>query len=556
MSTASLRFQVAAAVSSDRLQTHLREVSLGNRISGSEDEARCLDYMQAELDRLGYTTRRELPETLIGFPISSRLEILAPERFEINCNGHALSPGTRDGGVEGDLIFVGAGRAQDYPQEGLAGRIALSLGLAGPDKSVAVDAAGALAHVHINDEHIHDGIISPVWGSPAPEDRPLLPRTPAVSITRADGDRLRALIDAGPVRARLEARTYLDWRPTPILSADLPGTAEDLFVLFSAHADSWGEGAMDNGSGNAVQLEVARILAERRGELRRGIRIVAWSGHSHGRYSGSAWYADNHYLELRNRCACHVNADAVAGIGAVNLAVAPTLAETYEFGRGVVKEITGEDLGYRRMPSRMSEQSFLHMGVPSCFATLSEQPEGGFGWWIHTPEDTLDKVSPQFLLRDARIYAATLWDLCTLPVLPFDFGAAAREIEQTSVALQERYGQRFDFSGLARAAASLAGRIAELNGRPADSPQLRNRTLIELAQQLIPVNYSRRGPFHQDPALNPHPPLPGLAGIAELAGHPADAWEAKMWLVELTRQRNRIAVALEEADRVVDRASR
>jgi Peptidase family M28 len=538
-------------VSAQRLMAHLKEVSKGDRISGSEDEARCLDYMQRTLGALGYATRMEAPETLIGFPVSSRLEVLAPEPFEVVCKGHALAPSTPGDGVEGELVFVGAGQPADYPPAGLDGRIALSEGLAGPDKSLTVDASGALAQIHINDDHIHDGIISPVWGSPGPEDGALLPKTPAVSIVRADGENLRRLLATGPVRIRLRSETYLDWRPTPILSAELPGTQEDLFVIFSAHADSWGEGAMDNGSGNAVQLEVARLLAERRTELRRGIRIIAWSGHSHGRYSGSAWYADNHYLELKDRCACHVNADAVGAVGADNLSLAPTLAETYEFGRQIVKEMSGQDLTYRRMPSRMSEQSFLHLGVPSCFATLSEQAEGGFGWWIHTPEDTLDKVSEENLLRDARIYMATVWDLCTSPLLPFDFAAAAREMGDVLRKLQDRHAARLDLSPLVEAAEQLAVRIDDFGRRPVHDAGERNRRLLELGHCLIPVNYSRSGPFHQDPALSPHPVLPGLAGLEQLADSPAGSWQARMWLVELTRQRNRTAVALAEAQRVL-----
>ncbi len=554
MSSPSPRSLLAQEIDAARLFAHLREVSKGNRVSGSEDEARCFDYMEQTLGQLGYATRREAPETLIGYPLASRLDVVSPERFEITCNGHALAPSTPADGVEGDLVFVGAGRSVDYPESGLAGRIALSVGLAGPEKSVAVDRSGALAQIHINDEHIHDGIVSPVWGSPGPGDAAFLPRTPAVSITAASGERLRRLVEQTTVRVRVASETYLDWRPTPILTADLPGSEEDLLIMFTAHADSWGEGAMDNGSGNAAQLEVARVLATRRSELRRGVRIVAWSGHSHGRYSGSAWYADNHFLELRDRCACHVNADAVGGCGAINLALAPTMAETYVFGREIVKEIAGQDLSYRRMPSRMSEQSFLHMGVPSCFATLSEQPEGGFGWWIHTPEDTLNKVSEEFLLRDARIYLATVWDLCHRPVLPFDFSAAAREISEVLTGLNVKYGDRFSLSTVIAQADDLAEHINELNQRPIGSPAERNRTLLDLAHCLIPINYSRRGPFHQDPALNPHPPLPGLASLTELSQYAPSSWDSRMALVELARQRNRIALSLHEAERVLARA--
>ena len=65
--------------------------------------------------------------------------------------------------------------------------------------------------------------------------------------------------------------------------------------------------------------------------------------------------------------------------------------------------------------SRAGDQSFWGIGVPSMFMGMGEQPAGsaesftrsvfgggarkgaGFGWWWHTPEDTLDKVCPESL---------------------------------------------------------------------------------------------------------------------------------------------------------------
>ena len=72
---------------------------------------------------------------------------------------------------------------------------------------------------------------------------------------------------------------------------------------------------MDNGSANAVMLEVARILSKYKKELRRGLRLAFWSGHSHGRYAGSTWYADNFWLDLEKNCVAHVNTDSAGAKG-------------------------------------------------------------------------------------------------------------------------------------------------------------------------------------------------------------------------------------------------
>ena len=172
--------------------------------------------------------------------------------------------------------------------------------------------------------------ISPVWGSPATEDLEKLPKTPSVGVRAADGTKLRALAEAG-AEVRLRSDIVREWRDIPILTADLPGTDEDNFVLFSGHVDSWYYGAMDNATANAVQLGVARVLADSQKAMRRGIRFAFWSGHSHGRYAGSTWYADENWQELHDRCVCHVNINSAGAIGAELRSEVQTMAKTYGF---------------------------------------------------------------------------------------------------------------------------------------------------------------------------------------------------------------------------------
>src|SRR5690606_36212115 len=245
-------------------------------------EAKAFDYIQEQLERFGYTVTRYESDALIGYPAESRLEILGPEPEVIPSNGYSLSPQTEGDGVVGELVYVGAGLPADYAGRDVSGKIVLSDGLAMPGKTLAAQQAGAIGQIHINDEHIHEMCISPVTGTPTPETADLLPQVPSVSVDRAGGERLKAALEQGPVRVRLMTKPYRAWCKIPTLIADLPGTVEDRIVLFSGHVDSWHYGAMDNGTANATQLEVARLLAERRGELRRGVRLAFWSGHSHG----------------------------------------------------------------------------------------------------------------------------------------------------------------------------------------------------------------------------------------------------------------------------------
>lgn len=559
-------------VSVNRLMDHTRVIAQWVRLSGSPEEAKAFDYIAEQLAVFGYGVRRHTHPALVGYPGAARLEILSPERFTIACNGYSLSPATPDAGVEGELVYAGSGQAEDYPEGDLTGKIALSEGLAMPPKTVAADRRGVLAQIHINDEHIHEMCISPVWGMPTPETAPLLPKTPSVAVARADGERLLTLLRDGPVRARLLTKPFLGWVELPIVTADLPGVADDSFVLFSGHVDSWHYGAMDNGTANATQLEVARLLAERRGELRRGVRLAFWSGHSHGRYASSCWYADTFWHELHERCVCHVNVDSVGAVGATVLEEAPTMAETYAFGRDVLREVAGVELEYKRI-SRSSDQSFWGHGIPALYASLSEQPRddssatgaalatllggggkgGGLGWWWHTTEDTLDKIDPDNLRRDARVYAAALWRLCTEEWLPFDYAAVADEIAAALGRYGDAAGDALNLSGAHVLAQQLGARLRATREGERDAAAA-NRLAMALGRLLIPVNYTRSGPFEHDLALG-IVPLPGLHDCVRLGTLDPGSDDFRFLQARLVRERNRVEHALRAALRLVGDAS-
>jgi hypothetical protein len=558
------------AVSAAELERHLGGVTAEVRLSGSSEEGRAFDYIEEQLIQFGYDVRRFQSEALIGYPVRASLQVLGESPLEIRANGYSLSPSTGPKGVTGDLIYVGPGMPADYAVIDARGKIVLSDGLAMPGKARAASLAGAIAQIHANDEHIHEMCLSPVWGTPTPETASLLPDVPAVGVTREDGDQLKASLATGPVSVQLVTEPYLAWTAIPTLTADLPGSEEDRFVLFSGHVDSWHLGVMDNGTANATQLEVARLLAMHKDELRRGVRLAFWSGHSHGRYASSAWYADSHWHELHERCVCHVNIDSVGAKGAFVLEDAPTMAETYDFGRQVIADVTGAALDYRRI-SRSSDQSFWGHGIPTLFATLSEQPRdasatgaamaqllgagakgGGLGWWWHTPEDTRDKIDADNLVRDARVYAETLWRLCTLPRLPFDYAATADELAQTLQRYHAAANGQIDLEAT-RALALEFGqelRAGELDGLDAEHA---NDVLLALARHLIPVNYTRSGPFEHDLALGTSP-LPGLADAVTLGQLDPDGDDFRFLRTRLERERNRVEHALRSAIRLVRNA--
>lgn len=565
--------QAFAEVSSDELMRHVRTIAQWVRLSGTPEEAHAFDYIESVVRQFSLTVTRHAPICLVSLPVSASLTLVdTGEQFP--CITHSFSAATGPEGIVGELVYVGSGREAEYQGQEVRGRIALAEGLATPEKAVIAERQGVAGVVHISGEHLHEMIISPVWGSPTVETIGLLPTKPHVSVTRQSGERLKQLLRTGPLRVRLTTEVDTGWRPLPLLIAELAAPNGDgTFVLFSGHVDSWHYGAMDNGSANALMLEVARLLSQQREGIRRSVRFAFWSGHSHARYATSTWYADYAWEELWERCVAHVNIDSPGAVGATVLTEAPTMAETYDFAREVIQTLTGQQLDYRRI-GRLGDQSFWGCGIPSLFCSISEQGDaqeegdigaliggsrarrGGLGWWWHTTEDTIDKIDPANLVRDTRVLLATVWQLATAPVLPFRQSRAVEEIRGALEALSSVAAAPLDLDALLVECQRLleaARRLDERCSKPADeaSADRLNRCLMAVSRALIPVNYTARGPFEQDPAL-PTGPLPGLQRARELATRDPHDVNFYPLLQSLQRERNRVLHALHVARRIIE----
>jgi hypothetical protein len=187
---------------------------------------------------------------------------------------------------------------------------------------------------------------------------------------------------------------------------------------------------------------------------------------------------------------------------------------------------------------------------------------GGLGFWWHTPDDTVDKIDPEFLRRDTEIYALLSYRLCASAVLPFDYEAVVEELERIVADLAAKATDRFDLSPVTERLAALKtavqafqARIASLQrGAPdAELTGVANRCLMALGRTLIPINYLRCGRFDQDLAV-PTQPLPALQPVATLGSleQDSDAWH--FLTTRLVRERNRVICGMAAATRAVEGA--
>ena len=544
--------KITDEVSAGRMFETASALAKWERLSGSEEEYEAFLWLEKQYQELGYTTRLLRHDAYISLPAGCSLKI---EGEEIHAQTHSMVP---SGHAEGELVYCKD--IKEIRGTDCAGKIVLTNGRAvfGPVK--AAEQRGAAGILFIQEGVIRECIPSASWGSPAPEDWDGFPEIPAASVLDQDGNELIGRLQEGDtLKAELTTETDTSWRKIPLLIADLkaPVPAEQ-FVMFTGHVDSWYYGAIDNGTANAAQLEVARLAALHREELRRNFRVVHYSGHSHGRYAGSAWYADNFWEELHENCAVNINADSLGGKNAEDIVHSIIMPETKDLAVEIVRRQTGQTFEGVRC-GRLGDQSFWNVGVSSAFASFSRQkkkllPDGSIGYergnaelgaWWHTPDDLPEHIDLENLLRDGRIFAEYVMTFLTEPVLPLLFNRTAAEIREKLTEWKELSGEEFDLSYSVGKAEKLEA-VCEAFYRAELPDEIRNRVLLKLARILVPLDFTRGDIYSNEPA-RPIDAVPSLSAVKELV-NPETAPDMKLSVkVGLRRKVNYVNDSLNRA---------
>lgn len=553
-----------------------------DRTSGTDGENQAMAYIADSLRAAGVEVELHSFDAYLSYPIAGDVTVIAGEGLPpgFAAKTRAFSGNTPPDGLAAEAVYVPGGHDLFRDTEthrrlegaGIAGKIVLSE--AGSRRNMqAAQEKGAVAYIHAwpsDEDVLHEGIVSPVWGSPTPETAASFPRIPILSITRRSAEAVRAALERGPATLRLHSRTETGWRRVTLPVALIPGRTPE-FVLFSGHVDSWFRGATDNATGNAVAMEIARVLHANRARLRRGVRCAFWPGHSTGRYAGSTWYADQEWQRLHDHCVLHINCDSPGVLGATDYSPVTATAEAAEFGVAHVGELTGQAVAWER-PVRAGDQSFWGAGVPSLFMGLSVRPEGqraavggsGFGWWWHTEADTIDKVDAGVLQLDSQIYLLAAYRFATAAVPPLKVADAVAEMQEVVAALDRQVSGRFDLSPVgaaltrldasAKAFDAVAGDIAA--GEAGDAAGAARAAIACRAQRaavrvLVRIAYTGGDPFEHDPAV-PHLPLPSLQEARDLLRREAETQEARLLNTRLLRRRNMVVSGLQTATEALE----
>jgi hypothetical protein len=241
---------------------------------------------------------------------------------------------------------------------------------------------------------------------------PDVAKIPAAAVSTEDADLLHRLLRRGAVRVRLAlgCRMLPDADSANVVAEVRGREKADEVVLLGAHLDSWdlAQGANDDGAGVAMVMEAGHLIASLPKKPRRTLRVVLFMNEENGLAGGKA-YAKAHEDELARHVAA-LEADSGAGRplsvrlragegGAAMLRpwLAPLEALEIQLEDG---DAGGADLGP------------LGTEVPLVLV----HPDGTHYFDIHhSAADTLDKIDPENLAKNAAAIAVVAWALAEMP---------------------------------------------------------------------------------------------------------------------------------------------
>ena len=533
------------------------------RPSGSAGERAAIDHVVETLRADGVDVEVHTYQAYASTPIAASLDVVgssfSPDAitYSFSAPADGLEAELVDGGSVRDIPALERGTGERlvlagdvdapgtagsrYPD--VAGAIVLvdgNPGGASLDRLAMLGAVGVV-YAHL-EERLNDLIVTSTWGTPSLRNYHRLPAIPAVHVRRSDGDALRARLARGGTRVRITAEVDVGWRPHHLAVARIPAPDPDApFVLFGGHIDSWYFGGTDEGASNAAMVELARAFHANREQLRRGLVVAWWPGHSNARYGGSTWFADRYFDQLRTRGVAYVNVDGIGQTGA-RLFDASASAAPAALAADVVARRPGEAIVPSR-PGRNSDQSFNGVGLPLLQLNHRRREEDGGYWWWHTPDDTFDKIDFDVLKTDTDLYADALAGLLGARRLPVD---VVSQVEALGAAIERRAeeaGPRFALAEAVGRQRRLLELVSEVDESLPSGAQL-DLALVRILRPLHRVLYSPSDPYHPDPGLDSSA-LPGLSPLRTLATSDPGSDAYRFAEVTLWRERNRLLEALD-----------
>jgi aminopeptidase YwaD len=195
---------------------------------------------------------------------------------------------------------------------------------------------------------------------------------------------------------------------TETLVLDLPGRGPERVVL-SAHIDghSLAESALDNATGVAAALALARATAAFLGKMERGLTVCLFSAEEWA-LTGSREWLDKLPVEERSRIVLNVNLDAIAGASTLT-ALTSDFSELGDFVHHAATAARLPLAVHKPLMANSDHANFASRGIPALRLLAGfGQPRSNLRY-ILTGADTRALTDPQELKTATLTAGAILW---------------------------------------------------------------------------------------------------------------------------------------------------
>lgn len=389
---------------------------VGQRLAGTEAEARARDWAVAKLKSMGFANVHvepfEIPTWTRGYESA---EVLSPfpQKLVIAALGNSASTGPQgitaevvgfdslpeleaapDDAVRGKIVFVS--HAMPRTQNGSGYGYFGGPRRQGPSIASRKGAVGIVIRSIGTDHHRnpHTGVMSFEDGV-----KPI----PAGALTLPDAEQLQRILKRGrPVTMHLTLVSQAGRGQSGNVIAEVPGRDPALPpVLVGGHLDSWdqGTGAIDDAAGVAIATAAAKRIMDA-GKPLRTIRVVWFGSEETGLFGGLDYketHPEAHYAVAESDFGAGRIWQVNSKLGKAREAEAKLLQQALAplgIVPGKLDEADGSDIG-----------PMIEAGVPG--VGLSQDGTYYFDYH-HTPDDTLDKVDPEDLRQNVAAWTAML----------------------------------------------------------------------------------------------------------------------------------------------------
>lgn len=367
-------------ISSDLAYEHVEFLTgIAPRFAGTEAEAVAASYIENEFRSHGLETWVENFFIEDSYTIEeNNLRVVSPEQIDLAFIPIAYSPSAEN--VAGDLVRV-VDVSGDLGQ--LDGRVVL-VGRENLDDLLELTDISPLAVLTYFENWPP---YSEIWELPL--------EVPVLWISGDDAQHLIELLGQGEVEVEIQFKAKIENVTSYNVAALLPGQSEEIIVVGAHHDSVLTPGAVDDASGVAVVLEIARVLSTE--NLLRTVLFVTFGGEELGLF-GSADFVLRH---LENEIVAAVIFDSIAPGPENGMRVGLKGSSQYattDWLDAYVQELA-QNLGFFAQAEYVYDVggysdhvSFTNMEIPATWIYWINPEHDEMIWPIHTLADNLDAI--------------------------------------------------------------------------------------------------------------------------------------------------------------------